>query len=140
MGGCVFNDVTHSLSQPSLKLVQGGFGNYSDVLDGFIDVSAGIEPDPQSFVVADLIPTGYITSLYGRAGSSKSFLAAVLAAHVVLGRSIFGKEVRQGPVVYLDGELEVDTFARRSWMIARGMGLERPPRRSRLPHSDGFAN
>lgn len=84
-------------------------------------------PPPQEFVVQDYIPAGCVTTLYARGGSSKSFLALITAFHVVRGQRIFERDVQQGPVLYLDAELDQRTAERRAWMIVHGLGIERPP-------------
>jgi biotin operon repressor len=88
--------------------------------------SAG-PPPPQEFVLEDYIPAGCVTSLYAKGGSSKSFLALILAFHVVRGVSVFDRAVQRGPVLYLDAELDQQTAERRGWMIANGLGLDRIP-------------
>lgn len=94
-----------------------------DVLD--LGLSEG-PPAEQTFVVADLIPAGWWTSLYAKTGSAKSFLSLYIAFCIALGRPFFGRQVQQGPVLYLDAELDAETFERRAWMIARGLGVGIP--------------
>ncbi len=95
-----------------------------DVFD--LGMSEG-PPPPQEFVLENLIPAGWWTSVYAKTGSAKSFLALYIAFCIVLGRPIFGRAVQQGPVLYLDAELDRHAFESRAWMIARGLGLDRLP-------------
>ena len=85
-----------------------------DVFD--LGLSEG-PPRRHQFVLEDLIPAGWWTSLYAKTGSAKSFLALYIALHIVLGRPIFAKPVQQGSVLYLDAELDQQTFESRAWMI-----------------------
>lgn len=84
-------------------------------------------PPPQDFVLQDYIPAGSVTSLYAKGGSSKSFIALMLGFHVVRGEKIFDRDIQQGPVLYLDAELDELTAERRAWMIARGLGINHLP-------------
>ena len=49
------------------------------------------EPPPLRFVVADLLPEGYPTSLYGDGATGKSYIALILGMHVVLGVPFLGR-------------------------------------------------
>lgn len=91
-------------------------------------IGQGEEPPPRSFLVEDLMPSQFITILFGHGGSGKSFLAEYLALCIILGRPFFGREVRQGNVLWVDAEdLGQEEIERRTWHVARGMGLDRPP-------------
>lgn len=85
------------------------------------------EPPPREFFIEGLIPEGFCTQFYGDGGVGKSYLATHLATTVVLGRDYGDRKVKQSNVVYVDGELDADEFVRRAYMVARGLGLERPP-------------
>jgi hypothetical protein len=55
-------------------------------------------------------------------------LALALAVSVAGGSSTWlGREVENGPVLYLDFELDADEQARRVNQLCRGAGLSRPP-------------
>jgi DnaB helicase-like protein/AAA domain-containing protein len=94
---------------------------------GFMFVSQLPEPGPQEFIVDALIPSNFITIMFALGGSRKSFLALFIAFCVCLGRPIFGMRVKQSPVLYLDGELDLAVFQRRCARIANGMGIEQVP-------------
>ena len=85
------------------------------------------EPVPRRFIIEDLIPENFITSLYGDGGTGKSFIALFIAFSVARGESFAGKKVEKGNVLYVDAELDVEEQARRAYAVARGLGLERPP-------------
>lgn len=96
------------------------------------------EPPPLRFVVADLLPEGYPTSLYGDGSTGKSYLALILGMHVVLGLPFLGRNVVKGRVLFADAELDEDEFLRRAYRVARGLGLPAPPEGlfyQRLPES-----
>lgn len=81
------------------------------------------EPAPLEFTWGGLIPTGFISNPYGDGGSSKSITFLALALHITQGRDFLGLPTKQGPVVYLDYELNRDEQLRRAYRICRGMGL-----------------
>jgi hypothetical protein len=96
------------------------------------------EPPALRFVVADLLPEGYPTSLYGDGATGKSYLALMLGMHVVLGLPFLGRDVVRGRVLFADAELDEDEFLRRAYRVARGLGLSAPPEGlfyQRLPES-----
>lgn len=96
------------------------------------------EPPPLRFVVADLLPQGYPSSLYGDGATGKSYLALILGMHVVLGMPFLGRDVLQGPVLFADAELDEHEFLRRAYRVGRGLGLRQPPEGlfyKRLPDS-----
>ncbi len=91
-------------------------------------IGQGDEPPPRPFLVEDWLPQGYATILFGHGGSGKSYWALLLALCVVTGRAFFGREVRRGPVLWIDAEdLGREEIERRAWQVARGFGLDRPP-------------
>jgi hypothetical protein len=92
-----------------------------------VEVWEAVEPPPREFFVEGLIPAGFCTQLYGAGGTGKSYLAAHLGMSIVLGKDYGDRKVKQSNVVYVDGELDADEFVRRAYMLARGMGLTRPP-------------
>ena len=85
------------------------------------------EPEPRRSIIEGLMPEGALTILFGDGGLGKSYLALYIATCVALGIPIAGRPVEQGPVLYLDAELDEDEFTRRAYAVARGLGLEQPP-------------
>jgi RecA-family ATPase len=70
----------------------------------------------------------YPSVLYGDGGVAKSLLALAVAVAVASTRREFlGRGVGNGPVLYLDFELDADEQHRRVRRVAEGMGLEEPP-------------
>lgn len=94
----------------------------------FVYASDYDEPEPQRWVVDGWIPEGFVTILFAPGGSSKSFLCQYMAMRIVLGMKIFDRDVVEGPVLFLDGELDRESWLRRGYMLARGMGMQRIPR------------
>src|SRR5215472_7045854 len=57
--------------------IESGTGKVSE--NGVIHLADFPKPGPRRFVVADLIPEGFMTSLYGDGGTGKSYLAMYAA-------------------------------------------------------------
>jgi hypothetical protein len=86
------------------------------------------EPGPHKWTVGGLLPDGVITILYGLGGLGKTLIATSIAIAVALGISIADLPTIRGDVLYLDAELDLDEFLRRSYKLSRGLGLKCPPR------------
>ncbi len=93
-------------------------------------VSLGSLPEPplREEFFGGRLAVGYITALYADGGQGKSLLALVIATCVALGRAMLGMFLPKGPVLYLDFELDTEEQSRRAYRIARGLGLEKPPK------------
>jgi RecA-family ATPase len=78
------------------------------------------EPGPQEWVIDQWLPKGYVTSLFAHPGASKSFLAQYFGMCIATGKDVFGRAVQRGPVLFLDGELNLESWLRRGYMLARG--------------------
>jgi hypothetical protein len=59
--------------------------------------------DPE-FVIAGLVETESLAVIFGKPGSGKSFVAIDMAASVASGTPYHGRDVLQGPVIYIAGE------------------------------------
>jgi len=86
------------------------------------------EPPPLKFTVEKLLPRRMTTTFYGDSGQGKSTAANCLATCVATGHPFLGLETIKGPVVLLDWELDMDVTLGRLYRIARGMGLDQPPK------------
>jgi len=86
------------------------------------------EPEPRRFLVEDLVPERYITTIYGSGGNAKSILALNLGIAYAgglgrwLGLGVFGS----GPVLYLDFELDVEEQHRRVRDLCQGLSVKVP--------------
>ena len=60
--------------------------------------------DSIDWLVKDMIPRASVNLISAESGTGKTWLAYAIAGAVAHGRSFIGREVRQTPVVYLDGE------------------------------------
>lgn len=60
-------------------------------------------PDPEP-LIEGVIDHGTVSMLAGESGKGKSFVAIDWALHVATGRSWFGRQVRQGRVLYVAAE------------------------------------
>jgi hypothetical protein len=94
---------------------------------GLVEVWAAVEPPPREFFLEGLIPKGFCTLLFGNGGTGKSYIATHLGMTIALGKDYGDRKTRQSKVVYVDEELDEVEFVRRAYMLARGMGLDRPP-------------
>lgn len=76
---------------------------------------------PPSWLVDEVFTEASVVSLYGPSGSLKSFVAIGMAMSVATGLPWHGRDVRQGPVVYVTGEGR-DQIGNRldAWEIANG--------------------
>lgn len=86
-----------------------------------------VEPPPQENLVGDLIPKNHTSLMYSDGGHGKSFIALALGFHIVTGQPFLGKPTQKCNVLYCDWELTEEDHARRGHLIARGMGLAKPP-------------
>jgi len=57
-----------------------------------------------NWLIPDLLPEGSINLICSESGTGKTWLAYDLAGAVAHGRSVFGKQVAQRKVLYVDGE------------------------------------
>lgn len=85
------------------------------------------EPGPRVDLVEGIIPQNHLSILYGDGGQGKSYLALALGTAVTTGQSFIDLQCQKHPVLYLDWELDCEEHARRSYAIARGMNLAKPP-------------
>ncbi len=81
-------------------------------------------PAPQKWLVRGVVPDNWPTFFYGAGGSAKSYLAVLLALSVATGTQFLGTDVPHGhKVLYLDWEMDEETFRARVNRVARGMKL-----------------
>lgn len=93
-----------------------------------VDLSTVPEPPPTPMLFGGRLAANYPNSLYGGGGQGKSLFALALASAAVAGKRFCGLDLPNGPVLYLDWELSQDGQAHRAYQIARGLGLEAPPK------------
>jgi putative DNA primase/helicase len=93
-----------------------------------VSLGALVKPGPRQWLVDNLIPMKYPTTLFGTGGVAKSYLALSLGMSIAQGEEAWlGFNIKSGPVLYLDFELEVEEQTRRGYEVAEGMGLKKPP-------------
>ncbi len=86
------------------------------------------QPKPLQWAVKGLIEHNTIATIFGPSGGGKSFVAISLAAAVATGRDWYGRKVKQGPVLYLNGEGEAGILRRfKAWSVDTGEPLEDAP-------------
>ena len=92
---------------PNLRVVNGGKGQVvaEATASAFQLVPIGsLELTEPEFLIDGLIETETLSLIFGDPGCGKTFLALDLAGCVAAGRDFHGREVMQGPVVYMAGE------------------------------------
>lgn len=83
-------------------------------------------PGPRPWIVEGWIPAGVTTVLYGDGGMAKSLQALLIGECVARGQQLFGRQVQQGRVLYLDWELDLEEQTRRAHRVAAGLGYATP--------------
>jgi DNA-binding transcriptional ArsR family regulator len=71
-------------------------------------------------------PANASTVLYGDGGMAKSLQALLIGECVARGQQLFGRQVQQGRVLYLDWELDREEQTRRAHRVAAGLGYPAP--------------
>jgi hypothetical protein len=85
-------------------------------------------PGSRRYLLKDLVLAAYVTLLHGDGGVAKSLLALALSVAVSGGsKQWLGRDVENGPTLYLDFELDAEEQARRVHQLCRGAGLANPP-------------
>jgi hypothetical protein len=79
-------------------------------------------PDPD-WLIEDMVPATAMTLIFGGSDAFKSFLALDMALSVATGRKWQGRDVRQGPVIYIasEGAIGVGKKRVRGWLEHYGM-------------------
>jgi AAA domain len=95
-----------------------------DELQG-IDLAAwdGAELPPLGWIVTDWMPRGDVTSLYGRGGAGKSFLAQLLGSCVQFGKPFLGLEIEPCQVLGVFCEDGWDDLLWRQQKIDRALEI-----------------
>lgn len=65
------------------------------------------------WLIDGVLPKGAVVLLSGREGSMKSYLALSMAHAVATGSPWLGKQTKQGPALYLDGEMDTAVLSDR---------------------------
>lgn len=80
------------------------------------------QPPEREWTVADWLPRGTVTTLFGAGGAGKSLLVQQVATHVANGIPIFEKAVSTGPVLGFLCEDDDDELRRRQRALLAHMG------------------
>ena len=98
--------------------------------NGNIISLADYKPQNMTWFLEYAIPDKFPTTIYGDGGLGKSYLGLYFATLATLGKQNFlGLRFPEEPlnVLYLDWELDIDEFSRRTLKIANGLGLSKIP-------------
>ncbi len=83
---------------------------------------AGRDVPVRQWIVAPLIPQGYVTDLTADGGTGKSLLALQLGVARATGMNWLGMPAKSGPTIYLAAEDDIDELHRRLVDICRETG------------------
>lgn len=90
---------------------------------------------PPTWQVDQLIPQGGLVVVWGRSGDLKSWLVNDICMRIATGTPWFGRETRQGLVLYVAAEGAYGFGSRvRAWRRFRGDGIPKPQFKL-IPHS-----
>jgi hypothetical protein len=126
--GIVTTNGQRKLSSPSPSLYKGS-GRRDDE-PKLVRLAEVEPPGPRRYLLRDLVLAAYVTLVYGDGGVAKSLLALALAVAVAGGAETWlGRRVENGPVLYVDFELDAEEQARRVRQLCRDAGgrSEEPP-------------
>jgi hypothetical protein len=81
---------------------------------------------PISALIADVLPSGQVSVLFGESNSFKSFLAIDMLCSIATGRDWHGHGVEEGPVLYCVTEGAHNAVAKRivGWFEDKGLPLD----------------
>jgi RecA-family ATPase len=97
-----------SVTKPSLM------ARWPDPID--LEKLAASEPDPPEFIIADWLPVGVATGIWGHGGVGKSYLGLMLAVCIAAGVPFLGMETKRRRVTLLSCEDRVNVL---HWRLAR---------------------
>ena len=84
-----------------------------------------MEPE---FLVDDLFEADALCLFFGESGCKKSFVALDMAASIATGAPFYGKQTKEGAVIYLAGEGNAGMTRRaEAWSRHRGISLKEAP-------------
>jgi hypothetical protein len=90
----------------------------------WLDPSECASADPRGYIIKGLIAPGDLAIIFGAPGAGKSVIVPHLAYAVAQGRSVFGKRVKQGRVLYVAAE---DTHGMKARVHALALEHEDAP-------------
>lgn len=111
-----------SSSSPAYR----GSDSDDDGSQGPVELCTLTWPGPRRWIVEGWVPANASTVLYGDGGMAKSLQALLIGDCVARGQHLFGRQVQQGPVLYLDWELDREEQTRRAHRVAAGLGYSAP--------------
>ncbi len=115
-GGVARGDIEDALGKFGARVaaIGGGRTAWGHALD--LEALAEREPARPDFLVADWLPSGYVTLFAGHGGVGKSLIALFVAVCLAAGMPFFGVEVARRRVLFLSCE---DRERVLHWRLAR---------------------
>lgn len=88
---------------------------------------ASIASEPREFLVENLLFEGSVNIAVGDSGLGKTALLLSLGVAVASGNPFLGRQVAQGPVLFVDGESPATEFSQMLTALSFEAGLTAPP-------------
>jgi hypothetical protein len=95
------------------------------------------EIPPREWAWQGALPIGKTASLYGKGGAGKTMLAMQIAEAVATGSTLWGRDTKQGDVLCLFAEDDIDEIGRRVQNMGAGAERVHVVFRGRKPTEDG---
>lgn len=80
-------------------------------------------PEPSPFVIDGLIRQCEVANMIGSTKQGKSWMLLGMGLSIAAGRHWMGREVQQGPVLFIDNELEARTLSQRMQLVSEAMNI-----------------
>ena len=123
------NEISLSNAKKELQALSDNL-NLNNSKIKIVQLSECKVPEERQWLLSDLIPLNFPTTLYSAGGAGKSYLAISLAISACIGNQTFlDYQFYNKPLttLFVDFELDKSEVTRRSYEIALGLGLDRPP-------------
>lgn len=106
------------------------FTNGHDKSNRFVPIQAAdfVERAEPEWIIDDILPQSQFGLLFGASGTYKTFVALDMALSIASGKEWNGKQIKQGPVLYICGEAVNGARMRvKAWAHQYGLKLQDIP-------------